>query len=50
MLFKRYKTKFAQCMKILDPIVKPDIIVTLKRNLDKVDKKSFHNTDDRYYT
>ena len=33
------QNKFSQCMELIDPIVNPDIIVTLERNLDEVDLK-----------
>ena len=34
--FKNYKEKFAQCMELIDPTVKPYRIVTTKKDWDKV--------------
>ena len=39
MPFKKEKGKFDQCMELIGPIVKPDRIVTLKKDLDKVKLK-----------
>ena len=48
MPLKKDKSKSAQCMELIDPIVKTDIIVTLNKYLDTVElKQLFHNIDER---
>ena len=45
---QKVKSKFSQCLELLDHIVKPDSIVTSKKDLDNVElKQSSHNIDER---